>query len=161
MAAQLGSSGAIDRDGSGATPDAASRFTLVPAIPRGRAELSDFDDRRVTYRGGAPRCPRCLKSSAVAFNGYRGQIKGTFHCNRCLTCWRDIGSALCYICDDPFQIPRNSGDLAAVMGHLSHEFGSCYHLNTISQPFCKRCTVIIGTDQRHRRRQLRRMVGLR
>lgn len=148
-------SNAIDRGGSSATLDTGSTFTLVDPIPRGAAWQWDWMRADWIFNGGRPRCPRCLKSNAVAFNGYhKPPIAGQFHCNRCRTCWHDIAKALCYICDEPFAIRperRYHG-----MPH-----GTCYHINRIQEPFCPRCAATIGTDRKHGRRQLRRMVGLR
>jgi hypothetical protein len=113
------------------------------------------------YNGGSPRCPNCLKSSAVAFNGYNSKIAGNFHCNRCKVCWHDIGQALCYVCDKPFAIPPMTGPLARLFLRDTWAHGTCYHLNQCDRPFCPRCEQRIGADTKHRRRQLRRMVGLR
>jgi hypothetical protein len=147
MPAKLESSSAIDREGTGESPVAGSTFTLVDPIPRGAAWQWDWMREHWQFNGGRPRCPRCLKSNAVDFNGYNSRIAGSFHCNRCKTCWPDIRRTLCYICDQPFDIPTNDG--------------SCYHINRCEHPFCPRCEHMIGGDVQHGRRQLRRIAGLR
>jgi hypothetical protein len=153
MPAQLGSSDAIDRGGSGETPDVGSTFTLVPAIPRGPAlQYKWFGEFK--YYGGPPRCPRCRKSTArIHFTGSRrSKVGGSFHCIACLVCWFDTREVTCYVCDEPYT--------ASVDKHL-RDWNTCHHLNRTDDPFCPKCTAIIGTDNQHRRRKLRRMVGLR
>ncbi len=153
--AKLESSDAIDRGGSGETPEVGSTFTLVPPVPRARAQFYKLHgDWR--YDGGPPRCPSCSSSARrlVRFTGYRSKTDGAFHCLRCHVAWFDTDLAACYVCDQPFRIDR-------VVPGTNVSVGTCYHINRIGEPFCRRCRAAIGTDDKHSRRQLRRMVGLR
>lgn len=174
MLAKLESSGPIDRDGSGEIPDACSTFQRVAPIPRGPARQVSFGTTRFSsgfaYHGGAPRCPQCLKSTFVDFNGRNLARQDReawigFHCNRCRVWWRDTTVVLCFICENAF-----TGELEPRPGVYSTlaypdapplRHASCYHINAIKHPFCPACERMIGADSRHSRRQLRRMVGLR
>lgn len=160
MPPELGSSGPIDRDSAGETPEGGSTFTLVEPIPRGPAIQHRWFARDWKYYGGRPRCPVCLKSKTIHFTGYRSKlVNSNFHCIRCLVAWFDPEVALCFVCDAVFQTERNSSKFT---GDPERQYTStCYHLNVIEHPFCPKCEAIIGVDKSHSRRELRRRVGLR
>jgi hypothetical protein len=157
MPAQLGSSNAIDRGGSGETPDVGSKtFRLVPSIPRGPAVR--FLGRLDYYQGGPPRCPECRTTARhlVRLCGYHSNIQGNFHCLRCKVAWFDTDDVECFICGDVYRAEPDR-----IHGAYSKRGGTYYHGNRAEDPFCHRCRAIIGRDIAHSRRQLRRMVGLR
>lgn len=133
-------------------------FLEVNPIARGMAVSHHFDNS-VEYKGGPPRCPICLKSNQVRFNGkallYKHKAAYGFHCNRCRVWWRDIAIALCFICEreflaDPSWRNPQFPDYVSNKDNLS-----CYHLNAIQHPFCERCESIVGDDRVSNRRRLR------
>jgi hypothetical protein len=158
MPAQLSESAAIDRGGSGASPDAGSMFSKVEPIPRGPASRPCPWDKWKFY-GGPPRCPSCLRSDKISICSYKTRGFGCdLLCNRCRVLWIDTDSVLCFVCGDVFLAERSRYPFERCSGKHA---GICYHINPIESPFCSRCEKIIGSDRNHCRRQLRRMVGLR
>lgn len=154
-------SNAIDREGAGSNPAAASTFRLVDAIPRAAATLAGY---RPGFFGGRPRCPQCVKSgSRVRFCGdallrLEGR-RPDFHCIACLVAWEDSDFALCYVCAEPFRCEPNQH---AMPRRPDAKHSTCYHLNAVEHPCCARCEAIVGAVLlKHGRRQLRRMAGLR
>lgn len=166
--ARLLGSNAIDREGAGSIPAAASTYRLVESIPRGAASRGRYGPG---FLGGEPRCPVCARSGKrVRFcgdafaHGYlkseagRWLLSVDFHCIACRVAWKDSDLALCYVCAVPFACEADSSPI----GRQSKHTGTCYHLNSIKHPCCARCEAIVGAVlTKHGRRQLRRMVGLR
>lgn len=96
--------------------------------------------------------------------GKRGPDNPTiygFHCINCRVWWVDSDEALCYVCDEPFRCetePRRGGR----PGEYHKLNSTCYHVNDIHVPLCIPCDRKVGDAiYSHRRRQLRRMAGLR